>query len=126
MSTRDDATLSAEEKAAFARIEAQAIADDPALGTSLWFHVKQRLRPAVRSVVHRTQRSWTGPLLVVVGVGLVVVGLATTVAVSVLGLVVVVMGSVPVADHVRRRLELAGAQAAAARRAATPPIEPTS
>ncbi len=118
MSTRDDATLSAEERAAFARIEAQAIADDPSLGASPLFRFERELRRVVTGLVHRAHRLWIGAGLIVIGVGLVAVGLASTVALSVVGIVAVVAGALPVAELIRQRVE----QAVAVRKAgATPP-----
>lgn len=117
MSTRDDATLSAEERAAFARIEAQAIADDPSLGASLLFRFEHKLRGVATALGHRAQRSWVGALLILVGAGLVVMGLATTVALSVLGIVAVVAGAIPVAELVGARL----GKAVSGRKAGTAP-----
>ncbi|MDQ6784407.1 MAG: DUF3040 domain-containing protein [Actinomycetota bacterium] len=122
MSTRDDATLSAEERAAFARIEAQAIADDPSLGATLPFRLRQRMRGVVATVSREARRRWVGPLLVVVGVVLVVVGLVTTIAVSAVGIVIVVLGGIPVIEALRTRLQLATLWAAETRR---PPPDPT-
>lgn len=108
MSTRDDATLSAEERAAFARIEAQAIADDPSLGASLLFRFEHKVRAVLAAFGQRAHRSWAGAALIVVGVGLVVVGLVTTVvALSVVGVAAVVAGAIPVAELLRHRLALA-------------------
>lgn len=122
MSTRDDATLSAEERAAFARIEAQAIADDPSLGASPLFRFERELRRVVIGLVHRAHRLWVGVPLIVIGVGLVVVGLATTVALAVVGIVAVVVGALPVAEGLHRRVE----RAVEARKAATPPPGPAA
>ncbi|MDQ2729075.1 MAG: DUF3040 domain-containing protein [Actinomycetota bacterium] len=123
MSTRDDATLSSEERAAFARIEAQAIADDPSLGASLLFRLEHKLRGARRALGHRAHESWVGGAVVAVGIALVAVGLATTVALSVLGVVAVVAGALPLAEVLRQRVEQARARAAAARQA---PPDPTA
>jgi multisubunit Na+/H+ antiporter MnhG subunit len=120
MSTRDDATLSAEERAAFARIEAQAIAEDPSLGASTLLRLEHRLREVVTAISQRTHRSGVGVALLVAGVALVAAGLATTVALSVLGLATVVLGALPVAEVIRQRVE----RAAAARRPGTVPPEP--
>jgi hypothetical protein len=126
MSTRDDATLSAEERAAFARIEAQAIADDPSLGASLWFRFERHLRRIITALGHRAYRSWMGAVLLVAGVGLVVLGLVTTIALAVLGLVVVVAGAIPVTDMIRQRVEQAGSRVAAARKPGTTPPTPAA
>ena len=126
MSTRDDATLSAEERAAFARIEAQAIADDPSLGASLWFRFEHQLRGVITALSHRAYRAWVGAVVIVVGVGLVVVGLATTIALSVVGIVAVVAGALPVADRIRQRVERAGERVAAAHKGETPPADPAA
>jgi Flp pilus assembly protein TadB len=120
MSTRDDATLSAEERAAFARIEAQAIADDPSLGASTLFRLEHRLREAVTAISQRTRHWGVGVALIVAGVALVAAGLATTVALSVLGLAAVVLGALPVAEVIRQRVE----RLMAARRPVTAPPEP--
>ncbi|MGI8752911.1 MAG: DUF3040 domain-containing protein [Acidimicrobiales bacterium] len=123
MSTRDEATLSAEERAAFARIEAQAIADDPSLGASLLFRFEHKLRRVITALGQRSHRTWVGAVLVAAGVALVVVGLATTVALSVLGIVAVVFGALPLAELLFERVERAGARAIAARKA---PPDPTA
>ena len=124
MSTRDDATLSAEERAAFAQIEAQAIADDPSLGASLWFRFERQLRGVITALGHRAYRAWVGAVVIVVGVGLVVVGLATTIALSVVGLVVVVAGALPVADRIRQRVVRAAERVA--HKGETPPADPAA
>ncbi len=120
MSTRDDATLSASERAAFARIEAQAIAEDPRLGASLAFRVGQRLRRMAPAIGRVVRLRGFAPLLVAVGLGLLAAGLVTSLALSVAGLVALVVGVVPLAELAGRKAEAARARAVAAR-APSPP-----
>lgn len=107
MSTRDDASLSGEEREAFARIEAQAIADDPSLGASWAWVAAHRLRGGAAWVGRMARRPWVAPTAIVIGVIAVVVGLAGPIVVAGVGLVLVVLGAVPVAEAVRRRAGLA-------------------
>ena len=85
MSTRDDARLTAQERAALSSLEAVASADDPQLaarlrGPSLW-------RPFIRlPVLPGWIRSiWLAVPAVVVGLGLAVVSLNVGLAVGVVG-----------------------------------------
>jgi hypothetical protein len=97
MSAPDDMVLSAEERAALASLEARAVADDPRLHD----HLKS-LRAARRFgaaampdfdwLTTGVARIWAqmhpmiwGPLLLVVGLAVTVLGVATTLVVGVIG-----------------------------------------
>lgn len=116
MSTRDDATLSAQERAAFAQIEARAIAEDPTLGASLAVRIEQRLRRMVPLIRRNCRRRSVSVVTVVVGLALVVVGLSATVALAIAGLALIVIGAVPLAGMVLQRVTSTTAQAASERR----------
>jgi Protein of unknown function (DUF3040) len=111
MSTRDDARLTAQERAAFAGLEAAAAADDPQLA--------KRLRGSngiwVRSVLTRGARlasewwqrllhlGWWGAPLAVVGLLLVVVSMSVGLALGVVGALISTLGLYLVARTVRDR-----------------------
>jgi hypothetical protein len=111
MSTRDDARLTAQERAAFAGLEAAAAADDPQLA--------KRLRGSngiwVRSVLTRCARlasewwqrllhlGWWGIPLAVVGLLLVVVSMSVGLALGVVGALMSTLGLYLVARTVRDR-----------------------
>lgn len=105
MSTRDDATLSAQEREAFARIKAQVLRDDPTLGASGGMRLWLRLRRSVPALGRLLDAAWVGPVAVAIGAALIVGGLATTTALAVVGVAVVVAGGVGLARLTGRRWE---------------------
>lgn len=92
MSTRDDASLTARERAALATLEAVAAAEDPQLARRL--RGAGRFRPTIHlpRIPVRAPSSWWALPLVVVGLGLVVASLSTMVALGVLGAVITASG----------------------------------
>jgi Protein of unknown function (DUF3040) len=111
MSTRDDARLTAQERAAFAGLEAAAAADDPQLA--------KRLRGSngiwIRSVLSRTTRiaaagsqrllhlGWWGIPIAVVGLLLVVVSMSAGLVLGVVGALISAFGLYLVARTIRDR-----------------------
>ena len=111
MSTRDDARLTAQERAAFAGLEAAAAADDPQLA--------KRLRGSngvwIKSVVSRTTRiaaagsqrllhlGWWGIPIALVGLLLVVVSMSAGLALGVVGALISTFGLYLVARTIRDR-----------------------
>lgn len=104
MSAPDDMVLSAEERAALASLEARAVADDPRLHDHLKSLRAARrfgaaampdldwLTTAVARVWARMHPMIWGPILLVVGLVLTVLGVATTLVVSVLGVAIAGLG----------------------------------
>jgi Protein of unknown function (DUF3040) len=111
MSTRDDARLTAQERAAFAGLEAAAAADDPQLA--------KRLRGSngiwIRSVLSRTTRiaaagsqrllhlGWWGIPIALVGLLLVVVSMSAGLVLGVVGALISASGLYLVARAIRDR-----------------------
>jgi hypothetical protein len=110
MSARDDATLSAQERAALAGLEARAEADDPKLAAQLsghggrpsWLRVPG-FGVAVR-LNFRPNPLIAGPLLGVLGVVGLVLGLAISLVISVAGLVALTGGLLLMAGVARSRV----------------------
>jgi hypothetical protein len=92
MSTRDDASLTAKERAALASLEATAAAEDPQLASRLrgsrGLHVFTRV-PAVPAWL---RSSWWGVPLLVVGLALVVLSLSVSVVLGCFGAVLAAAG----------------------------------
>jgi hypothetical protein len=111
MSTRDDARLTAEERAALSNLEALAAADDPQLaarlrGPGCWaplvhLHV---LRARLARVPRWAHSVWAGVTATVVGLALVVVSLGIGWELGVFGAVMAVAGLTTVAGHATQRL----------------------
>lgn len=109
MSTRDEASLTARERAMLAALEATASAEDPQLANRL--KGSSRLRAAARlRVVARLPRlpawapsGWLAVPMIVVGLALVLLGLGTVLAVGVLGLLVTAGGLGIAGGSLRRR-----------------------
>jgi Protein of unknown function (DUF3040) len=111
MSTRDDARLTAQERAAFAGLEAAAAADDPQLAKRL----RGSNRIWIRSVLTRTTRiaaagshrllnlGWWGIPITLVGLLLVVVSMSAGLLLGVVGAVISAFGLYLVAHGVRDR-----------------------
>jgi Protein of unknown function (DUF3040) len=113
MSTRDDARLTAQERAAFAGLEAAAAADDPQLA--------KRLRGSngiwIRSVLSRVARiaaagsqrllnlGWWGIPIALVGLLLMVVSMSAGLFIGVVGALISTFGLYLVARAVRDRRE---------------------
>ena len=113
MSTRDDASLNARERAALASLEAQAAAEDPQLARRLRGSNRFRLVTTLPRVPAWLWQSWWGAPVAVVGLALMVLGLSTGLVV---GLVGAVMATAGLAHAGRRRPE-------ARRASSSPPVE---
>ncbi|MDA8046007.1 MAG: DUF3040 domain-containing protein [Actinomycetota bacterium] len=107
-----DARLTAAEKAAFANLEAAAVAADPTLAARLRGRARWRSHPSVRAtgiralhlwVILLGLRVWGGPL-VVTGFLLMALGLSAGLALSLLGAAMALLGLRMVAESVRVRL----------------------
>lgn len=86
MGTRDEASLSPQERAALAGIEARAMEDDPALAARLAAGLRFRLRIQIPSwPPGLITRLWFGPLLVVLGLLVVVLSLSVSVVLGIFG-----------------------------------------
>jgi len=84
MGTRDEASLSPQERAALAGIEARAIEDDPALAARLAAGLHFRLKmPSWAPGLVTTL--WFGPVLVVVGLLVVVLSLSVSLLLGIVG-----------------------------------------
>jgi hypothetical protein len=106
MSTRDDASLTDKERAALASLEAVAAAEDPQLARRLRGANRLRLiAPHVPRIPTWLQSPWWAIPLLVAGLALVVVGLSTTVALSVIGSAMMAGGLFILARLVERRLD---------------------
>lgn len=113
MSTRDEARLTAQERAALSTLEALAAADDPQLAARLrgpgrWSSVAHRARMRALSA-WALMPVWLGSLWVAVpsvavGLALVVAGLSLGWGVGVLGALLSTGGLVPVVREAGRRL----------------------
>ena len=113
MSTRDDARLTAEERAALSSLEALAAADDPQLAARLrgpgrWSTALRgaamRILSARASAPAWLGTPWVAVPALVVGLGLVVAGLSLGWGVGVLGALLATGGLVPVVREAGRRL----------------------
>lgn len=115
-----DARLNAAERAALADLEAAAVAADPHLAARLKGAPASRLRsllPALQGTYPKALRWWStflrlgwwGIPMTLAGVGLMVLGLSTGPAVSVLGAVVAVAGLRLVAELVESHRRRSGA-----------------
>ncbi|MDE3202715.1 MAG: hypothetical protein KGQ66_00670 [Acidobacteriota bacterium] len=117
-----DARLNAAERAAFAHLEAAAVAADPHLAARLRGRARWRVHPALRSAQVATRRGWAtlvahrvwGAPLALVGFLLMAVGLSAGLAVSLLGAALALLGLRLVAETVRSRLAAGSARRAAA------------
>ncbi len=104
MSARDEATLSAAERAALAGLESKAEADDPRLAAQLRGGLRRRPAPRVPAGLVRASQTWAGPMTAVVGLAMMVLGLSSLLVVSLLGVALLVAGLAMTATLVRRRL----------------------
>jgi hypothetical protein len=110
MSTRDEASLTARERAMLAALEATAAAEDPQLASRL--KGSGRLRAVTRlRVVARLPRvpvwarsGWWAVPMVLVGLALVVLSLSTVAAIGVVGMLVAAGGLWIAAGALERHL----------------------
>lgn len=104
MGTRDDASLTAQERAALAHLEARADADDPQLAHRLKGRYRPQIDVRIPPLPMWTGSGWWSIPLIVVGLALAVLGLSTDLVVSVFGAVVMAGGLWMIAGFVDRRL----------------------
>jgi DNA-binding CsgD family transcriptional regulator len=92
MSTRDGASLSGEERAALAHLEARASADDPALATRLRGQRGPRITLRLPKIPARLKSRWWGLPALVVGFALMLWSLSTAVLLGLAGLILAAAG----------------------------------
>jgi hypothetical protein len=85
MSTRDEATLSAAERAALAGLESKAEADDPRLAAQLrgGGHALPSLH--LPAALVRASQTWVGPVVAVAGLVLMILTLSSAVVLALVG-----------------------------------------
>lgn len=108
MGTRDDASLTAQERAALAYLEARAVADDPQLSHRLRGRFRPQIEVRIPPVPIWAGSGWWSIPLIVVGMALAVLGVSTGLVVSVVGAIVTAGGLWMVAGIVDRRLRRQG------------------
>ncbi len=92
MGTRDEASLSPQERAALAGLEARAVEEDPALAARLAAG-SRRFRPHIPSWAPGLgARLWFGPVLLVIGLLLVVTSLSVSLVLGVVGALITAAG----------------------------------
>ncbi len=110
MSARDDAMLSAQERAALAGLEARAETDDPRLAShlrgqvSVPGRVRVTIPPGLWAWAAHVNLWLVGPVLAVLGLIGLLVGVAVSPVVGVLGAVAAAGGLVMLATAIERRL----------------------
>lgn len=104
MSTRDEVSLSSEERQSLAHLEARAKTDDPALAARLRGRTGRAIlaRWRKRRPVHMA--AWVGPALVLLGLVLAVVAVSSAVWLSVVALALCVGGGCGIGMSVRERI----------------------
>jgi hypothetical protein len=104
MSTRDEATLSAAERAALAGLESKAEADDPRLAAQL--RGGGRVRPSLQVPpgLIRASQTWAGPVVVVAGLAMMILSLSSSVGLALTGAVLLVAGLLMTAGLVRHSI----------------------
>jgi hypothetical protein len=103
MSTRDDASLSAKERAALASLEAMAASEDPQLANRLRGSRRFRLFTRMPAIPVWLRSAWWGIPALVVGLALVILSLSISVVLGVVGAVLAAAGLVLVVKMVDRR-----------------------
>src|ERR1700730_11727250 len=103
MGLRDDATLSPQERAALAGLEARAVADDPALAASLRGTDRFKLTiplwlPAL------VGQLWVGPVLLMAGILLTLLSLSVSLVLGIFGALVMAAGIASLRRTVSERL----------------------
>src|SRR3984957_3135722 len=108
MGLRDDATLSPQERAALAGLEARAAADDPALAASL--RGTDRFKLTVPSwLPPLVGQLWVGPVLLVAGILLTLLSLSVSLVLGIFGALVMAAGIASLGHAASRRLAARGA-----------------
>src|SRR5690242_2165083 len=103
MSTRDDASLTAKERAALASLEAMAAAEDPQLASRLRGSRQLRLFTRLPAIPAWLRSTWWGIPALVVGLVLVILSLSVSVVLGFAGALLVTAGLWMVVGIVDRR-----------------------
>jgi Protein of unknown function (DUF3040) len=103
MSTRDDASLTAKERAALASLEAVAAAEDPQLASRLRGSRGLRLFTRMPAMPAWVRSTWWGIPALVVGLALVILSISVSLVLGVAGAVLAVAGLWLVIGMVDRR-----------------------
>ncbi|MGH9077372.1 MAG: DUF3040 domain-containing protein [Acidimicrobiales bacterium] len=103
MSTRDEVSLSSNERQLLAQLEARARSDDPSLAARLRGRRRAALVARWREIAPGSVPGWTGPVAVVAGLLVTLVALSGVIWLSVLGLALCVAGGCRVGISVRDR-----------------------
>jgi hypothetical protein len=103
MSTRDDASLTAKERAALASLEAMAAAEDPQLASRLRGSRGLRLFTRLPAIPTWLRSAWWGVPALVVGLILVILSLSLSVVLGCVGAVLAAAGLWMVVGMVDRR-----------------------
>jgi hypothetical protein len=105
MSIRDEASLSAQERAALAGLEARAAADDPRLAANLKTGLRRSWSLPRWDMGSRLASTlWVGPLLSVAGLAIMVLSLSVSIALGVVGAFVACAGLASLGHAWRPRL----------------------
>jgi hypothetical protein len=92
MSTRDDASLTAKERAALASLEATAAAEDPQLASRLRGSRRLHLFPGLPAIPSWLRSAWWGVPALAVGLALVILSLSVSVLLGFVGAVLAAAG----------------------------------
>ncbi len=92
MSTRDDATLTARERAALANLAAMAAAEDPQLARRLRGSSRLSWLPELPPIPAWTRHSWWGGPVALVGLLLMLLGVSTGLWLGIAGAVLTTAG----------------------------------
>src|ERR1700760_3911297 len=102
MSTRDDASLTAKERAALASLEAMAAAEDPQLASRLRGSRGLGLFTRLPAIPAWLRSTWWGVPALVVGLALMILSLSVGVALGVVGAILAAAGLIMVTGMVHR------------------------
>jgi hypothetical protein len=103
MSTRDDASLTAKERAALASLEATAAAEDPQLASRLRGSRQLRLFTRLPAIPPWLRSTWWGIPALVVGLALIILSLSVSVVLGFVGAVLAAAGLWMLAGMIDRR-----------------------
>jgi Protein of unknown function (DUF3040) len=92
MSTRDDASLTARERAALASLEAMAAAEDPQLARRLRGSSGLRWLPRLPTIPVWSRRSWWGGPVALVGLVVMLLSVSTSLWPGIVGAVLATAG----------------------------------
>jgi hypothetical protein len=103
MSTRDDPSLTAKERAALASLEAMAAAEDPQLASRLRGSRRLRVFTRLPAIPAWLRSTWWGVPALVVGLALIVLSLSVSVVLGLVGVALAAAGLWMVIQVVDRR-----------------------